>query len=322
MANFVLISARSPEVSSDGYYLYSPISITGTVESGQLYIGWSNGNRSGTINYSNRLYNTFSSYQYSVTQTDVTYGGVGYRFLYAVLSEYTAGSVTRQWFYTSTNNTIRPTPPTSAHVYFLTLIYARIYTVTYNPNGGTVSPTSESVAYKDSVTLPTPTFANSTLIGWYSGNTKVGDAGGSYTITGDVTLIAKWNRYLSSGDFMFWGGILPELNVGTWQVNQSDVNSDYTVTWNITKDDFERNGHTWHFRYFEFYTEDLYGNRTYYRPNTLTGSQTVNDYTIRYPSGMIYYFYRSDNLLCLYSSGKLMIDYNWNLTYGNKTISY
>lgn len=195
-------------------------------------------------------------------------------------------------------------------------------TITYDGNGGTVIPSSETVAPGDSVILPTPTLANSTFLGWYSGTVKIGDSGDSYTVTGDITLTAKWNRYLSSGNFMFYGGVLPQLNVGTWQVNESDVNSDCTVIWNITENGFERNERTWYFCYFEFYTEDMYGRRTYYRPNTLTGSQTVNDWLVRYPSGMIYYFYRNDNLLCLPVSGSLMINSNGSLAYGNKTISY
>ena len=65
------------------------------------------------------------------------------------------------------------------------------YTVTYNANGGTVSPTSETVAYGGHPTLPTPTRANYTFDGW-----QVNGAGAyvtsSYVVTDNVTLKAHW----------------------------------------------------------------------------------------------------------------------------------
>ena len=71
-----------------------------------------------------------------------------------------------------------------------------IYTVTYNANSGSVSPTSIPVNAGESTTLPTPTRSNYTFNGWYtasSGGTKVGDAGASYTPTGNITLYAQWS---------------------------------------------------------------------------------------------------------------------------------
>ena len=69
------------------------------------------------------------------------------------------------------------------------------YTVTYNANGGSVSPTSATVNYNSSVTLPTPTHMGGTFNGWYtakSGGTRVGGAGDSYTPTSSLTLYAQW----------------------------------------------------------------------------------------------------------------------------------
>lgn len=69
------------------------------------------------------------------------------------------------------------------------------YTVTYNANSGTVSPTSASVAEGSSVTLPTPTRSGYTFNGWYtasSGGTRVGGAGDSYTPTSSITIYAQW----------------------------------------------------------------------------------------------------------------------------------
>ncbi len=47
------------------------------------------------------------------------------------------------------------------------------------------------------VTLPTPTKTGYTFNGWYTqetGGTKVGDGGGSYTPTGNVTIFAQWDE--------------------------------------------------------------------------------------------------------------------------------
>ena len=71
------------------------------------------------------------------------------------------------------------------------------YTVTYNANSGSVSPSSLSAGSDGSVTLPTPTRTGYTFNGWYtaaSGGTKVGSAGESYTPTADITLYAQWTQ--------------------------------------------------------------------------------------------------------------------------------
>ena len=69
------------------------------------------------------------------------------------------------------------------------------YTVTYSPNGGSVSPTCVTVTAGCPTTLPTPTRSGYTFNGWYtasSGGIKAGNAGASYTPTASVTLYAQW----------------------------------------------------------------------------------------------------------------------------------
>lgn len=69
------------------------------------------------------------------------------------------------------------------------------YTVTYNANGGSVSPSSATVNAGSSVTLPTPTYAGYTFNGWYtasSGGSYVGAGGGSYTPSSNITIYAQW----------------------------------------------------------------------------------------------------------------------------------
>lgn len=71
-----------------------------------------------------------------------------------------------------------------------------VYTLTYDANGGSVSPSSATQASVGaSITLPTPTRTGYTCSGWYtasSGGTKRGNAGASYTPTADEKLYAQW----------------------------------------------------------------------------------------------------------------------------------
>lgn len=81
-----------------------------------------------------------------------------------------------------------------------TLQVGDLYTVTYDANGGTVSPASKTQAsIGASITLDTPTRDGYTFLGWYVGATKIGDGGDSYTPTADVTAIAAWKQNCAGG---------------------------------------------------------------------------------------------------------------------------
>ncbi len=71
-----------------------------------------------------------------------------------------------------------------------------LYTVTFDANGGSVTPASATQASAGAaVSLPTPTRSGYNCTGWYtatSGGTKRGDAGGSYTPTESETVHAQW----------------------------------------------------------------------------------------------------------------------------------
>ena len=78
---------------------------------------------------------------------------------------------------------------------------ANPYTLTFDPQGGTVSPSSISVTYGDTYgahnggVLPTPTRKGYTFLGWH---VKTADdseriATDKYDIAGDSTLYARWN---------------------------------------------------------------------------------------------------------------------------------
>jgi len=72
---------------------------------------------------------------------------------------------------------------------------ANQYTVTFNPNGGSVSTGSKTVTFNSTYgTLPTPTRANYTFLGWYTssiGGTQK-TASTTYTTVGNSTLYAQW----------------------------------------------------------------------------------------------------------------------------------
>jgi len=69
------------------------------------------------------------------------------------------------------------------------------YTVTFNANGGSVSPSSSTVDAGSSVTLPTPSRTGYTFDGWYtatSGGTYLGSGGNTYTPASSTTIYARW----------------------------------------------------------------------------------------------------------------------------------
>ena len=71
------------------------------------------------------------------------------------------------------------------------------YTIIYNTNGGSVSPSSASVMAGGSVTLPTPTKAGYTCLGWStsgSATTASYSCGSSYKPSQNITLYAIWKK--------------------------------------------------------------------------------------------------------------------------------
>lgn len=67
------------------------------------------------------------------------------------------------------------------------------YTITYDANGGSVSPDREEINPGNSTTLPTPIRSGYKFNGWYTyGGTKIGNGGASYKPTASITLYAHW----------------------------------------------------------------------------------------------------------------------------------
>ena len=84
------------------------------------------------------------------------------------------------------------------------------YLVSFNPHGGTVSPSS--VAYMSngtSVVLPGPANGDQVFLGWFTsatGGTFIGGSGSTYATTQDVTLYAHWGSPPSSYQVAFAAG--------------------------------------------------------------------------------------------------------------------
>lgn len=85
------------------------------------------------------------------------------------------------------------------------------YTLTFHPNGGTVSPSSKKISYMDYYgELPVPTKTGHSFIGWYRDKNlkeKITDSM-QYTTTSDSTIYAGWqiNSYNVRYDYWTNGG--------------------------------------------------------------------------------------------------------------------
>lgn len=102
------------------------------------------------------------------------------------------------WF-TEITGGIQITPDSVVSAHVNQKLYAHWapnqFTLTYNANGGSVSPATKSLSFGDSYgTLPTPTRTHYTFNGWYtaaSGGTKV-SADTTPTSSDNVTIYAHW----------------------------------------------------------------------------------------------------------------------------------
>lgn len=70
---------------------------------------------------------------------------------------------------------------------------ANTYKLSFNPQGGTVSPTSKDVTFNTKVgELPTPTYSGKVFLGWADASGKTYTENTVYTVAGDTTLYAQW----------------------------------------------------------------------------------------------------------------------------------
>ena len=104
---------------------------------------------------------------------------------------------------------------------------ANTFTITFNPNGGSISPTSQTVTYDSPYTLPTPTWSGHTFSGWYSGSTRV--TSGTWTRTSNLSLTAQWDAVDYTVSYTMNGGTNGS-NPSTYTVNDSFTLKDPTKT--------------------------------------------------------------------------------------------
>jgi uncharacterized repeat protein (TIGR02543 family) len=102
------------------------------------------------------------------------------------------------WYTAKTGGTkIATTTKVAANVTYYAQWKINSYTVTFNPNGGIVSPATVTKTYGSAIgTLPTPTLKDHTFLGWYTelaGGTKITTA---QLVLKAVTYYAQWRPNL------------------------------------------------------------------------------------------------------------------------------
>ena len=107
------------------------------------------------------------------------------------------------------------------------VLYAKwssVSVVTLDPNGGECDTLTLSFGYNDEYVLPTPTMANYVFDGWYNGNERLNNTG-VWTISGDVTLTAKWNPRQNSIEYVlgYADAINNENNPTSYDVEDGTV---------------------------------------------------------------------------------------------------
>lgn len=158
----------------------------------------------------------------SVNKSSVEYGGsaiwtatpsTGYNF--------------SKW---SNGSTINPMTVSriTANTHITPVFVLKSYTVTWNPNGGTVEPTSTTKTHGSTLgTLPTPTRAADaqytyTFKGWFTAATGGTQVSASTTVTGNVTYYAQWTANIRSYTATFNGnGGTPSQSSSSFYYNET-----------------------------------------------------------------------------------------------------
>ncbi len=139
---------------------------------------------------------TFNANDGGVSQTSKT---VTYGLTYGTLPTPTRTGYTFKGWFTAASGGTQVTATTKVAITANQTLYAQwtanTYTVTFDANGGSVSPTSKTVTYNSTYgDLPAPTREGYDFNGWFtssSGGTKV-LADAKVTVAGAQTLYAQW----------------------------------------------------------------------------------------------------------------------------------
>lgn len=203
-ANAIVVATPKPAYNFAGWY-----NGTTKVSSNASYTFAVTANISLTAKFTIKTFTTTTANSTggtaSVNKSSVEYGGsaiwtatpsTGYNF--------------SKW---SNGSTINPMTVSriTANTHITPVFVLKSYTVTWNPNGGSVSPTSTTKTHGSTLgTLPTPTRAADvqytyTFKGWFTAATGGTQISASTTVTGNVTYYAQWTATLRSYTATFNG---------------------------------------------------------------------------------------------------------------------
>lgn len=164
-----------------------------------------------------------------VTKTGVNAGTLTSNIILRVSS----GLVTRNWKNIKATLTWTYTLPT--------------HTVTFNPNGGTVSPTSAKITHEGTYgTLPTPTRTGYTFNYWTLNGTRIYS---TTKVTSSHTLVANWTVNTYAVTFKDENGTTlktENVNYGSKPTPPADPVKADTAQWKYTFDGwYDANGNKW-----------------------------------------------------------------------------
>ena len=103
------------------------------------------------------------------------------------------------------------------------------YTVTLDPNGGTLSQTSLVVQFDHDYSLPTPSKLGYEFSGWYDGDSKF-NGNGTWKLTSDKSLEAHWSIITYSISYDLAGGSIETQNPEAYTVEDEILLSEPTKT--------------------------------------------------------------------------------------------
>lgn len=238
-ANGGTVSTTSKTVDYDSTYGYMPT----PTKTGYTFDGWYTSATDGTkitadtkvsITSNQTLYAHWKTAGYTVT-FDANNGAVSTKSKsvelgkkYGTLPTPTLNGYTFQGWYTDKSSGTKITEDTVVTIAAAHTLYAHWtpnFTVTLNPNNGTVNPTSIVVIKGDIYrNLPTPTRTGYTFEGWYTsatGGTKI-TSDTKVTITANQTLYAHWNANKLTVRYNINGGSLGFASIGFYKLDENE----------------------------------------------------------------------------------------------------
>lgn len=176
-AKYPSISAGSATVTRNGGTVTIKVTFTATNGNSQGVTASYLQIRSGGSSYTSSL--NASTFSKTITVTQNTYSGG-------------SGTVSADLYWAYQTGTYNYQASASRNYSFS----AAAFTVTFNPNGGTVGTATKSVTYGQTYgTLPTPTKSGYSFAGWFTsavGGTQV-QSSDTVAITADTILYAHWD---------------------------------------------------------------------------------------------------------------------------------